>query len=121
MCEIVKLPNVYGPTILHFGSTAKYERFAVNSYFIHDTSYNPTIESMKEDPTPITKKHHIIEVIYDTDEVYRMTDGYAGDCWKVKVVDYDTNEETTYYIRNWNDIVQHYVRRGFIFVESKDV
>jgi len=98
---------------IHYGHGSNYERFANGSYFICDTSYLPPSQEALE-----SRKHYITAVEYDTDSLYRSTDGYAGNCWKVKVVDKATNVETTYRIRNWVDIVQNYQRRGHRFVEN---
>jgi len=106
--------QVINPTIIHYGHSSNYERFMNGSYFVCDTSYRPTIDSKE------SERHYVASVEYDTDTLYQTTDGHAGNCWKVKVVDNATNIETTYHIRNWGDIVQNYLRRGLKFVEAKN-
>lgn len=100
---------------IHYGHGSNYERFANGSYFICDTSYLPSLDENPE--TLESRKHYITAVEYDTDALYRTTDGYAGNCWTVKVVDKEAGVETTYHIRNWTDIVQNYQRRGYRFIE----
>lgn len=117
--SLVQCINLSGPTIVHYGSNSNYERFTNGSYFICD-AYNPDIDAVKEED-PRSKKHYIVAVVYDTDTLYKTTDGHLGNCWTVKVVDKETNVETSYRIRNWIDIVQNYLRRGYRFVEATDL
>ena len=109
MTEIIKLPRYSTPMTLHYGSEAKYERFVDAAYFI--CGHNA------DDSQQPSKKHRITEVIYAPDDTYRITDGHAGSCWKVKVVDGENESSAIYYIRNWIDIVQYYTIKGFTFVE----
>jgi len=92
--SIIKLPNINGPMILHYGSESKYERFG-NSCFkktAHDGS---------------TIKHSIVSVKYNPDDLYSRMDGMIGNCWLVTLVD-NTSLYITYSIRNWIDIVDYY-------------
>jgi hypothetical protein len=102
---------------MHYGSEANYERFVGTAYFICDTSYRPDIDDLD---TTKSKKHRISDVVYAPDKLYQVNDGYAGSCWKVTVIDSENGSSATYYIRNWIDIVQYYLKKGFKFVESKN-
>jgi hypothetical protein len=104
MDEIVKLPISIKPIILHYGSTAGFERFVNTSYFIQ-----------KEH----SDKHIILDVKYSPDNVYNFTDGNAGRCWVVKIKDNQTNNICIYSIRNWNDLVDYYEVNGLQFMYKK--
>jgi hypothetical protein len=104
---------------MHYGSEANYERFVGTAYFICDTSYSPEIDDLEAEMDN-SKKHRISDVVYAPDKLYQANDGYAGGCWKVTVIDSENGSSATYYIRNWIDIVQYYLKKGFKFVEVKN-
>jgi hypothetical protein len=119
--NIIELPRHSVPMTMHYGSQANYERFIGTAYFICDISYRPNIDDLdKHIDTTKSKKHHISEVVYSPDKLYQANDGYVGSCWKVTVLNGDDGTSATYSIRNWIDIVQYYLKKGFRFVEVKD-
>ena len=107
------------PMTMHYGSEANYERFVGTAFFICDISYRPDIDDLDTTKTN-SKKHSITEVVYSPDKLYQANDGYVGSCWKVTVLNGDNGTSATYSIRNWIDIVQYYLKKGFKFVESKN-
>jgi hypothetical protein len=57
----------------------------------------------------------IISILYNPDNIYSTTDGYAGNCWTAKMQ--YTNEPTIYKLnfRNSNDLFAHYENEKFIY------
>lgn len=104
MTDIIKIPCYSTPLTMHFGSESNYQRFVGTAYFI-----------CEKDKDLGAKKHRITGVTYDPDSVYGMTDGHAGNCWKVTVANDEDGSSATYSIRNWIDIVRHYQDKGFEF------
>jgi len=100
---------------MHYGSQANYERFVGTAYFICDVSYRSNMDDLDK-----SKKHPISEVVYSPDKLYQANDGYVGSCWKVTVLNGENGTSATYSIRNWIDIVQYYLTKGYRFVEAKN-
>ena len=93
---------------LHFGSHAGYERF-VNSYF--EKSYQNYVD-----------KVIIHSICYKPDNLYSRKDGYCGTCWQVEMIEpHDDTKWATgfakYCFRNFEDLVEYYKEKGFVFVD----
>jgi len=104
--QIISLPTIFRPMLLHFGSISGYERFQY-SYFIK------TISDPEEN---FIYKHIIISVKYQPDTLYSTVDGMFGKCWLVELHDIENEKFIKYYIRNWTDIVEYYKDKGLEFV-----
>lgn len=93
----------------HFGSSSNFNRFQ-NSYFeeIHDNIKNTTI----------INKAIIMSIVYEPDETYSIFDGYFGTCWKASIVDSSQDNSILYiHFRNFGDLVSHYEKKGFRFID----
>ncbi len=106
MAEIISLPTIYRPMLLHFGSGSRYERF-LYSYFI---------KSISAPEENFIYKHIITSIKYQPDTLYSNVDGMSGKCWLVEVHDVENEKFIKYYIRNWTDIVEYYKEKGLEFV-----
>ena len=92
MCQsIIVLPCVRGQLTMHYGSQCNYQRFIGFQF------------KNKSDDI-----HTVLSVKYEPDKIYSIVDGVAGTCWLVSVIDQLTNNQITYSIRNWVDIVEYY-------------
>lgn len=94
---------------LHFGAGSELKYFE-NCYFEEINSENNSIN-----------KAIIFSIKYEPDGTYWSSDGYAGNCWTACVSDYqdDINSVITYIFRNFTDLVIHYEKAGFKFVNNK--
>lgn len=108
MSKTIILPTCGG---LHFGAASELKHFE-NCHFeeIHSE-------------TNFINKAIIHTIKYEPDGTYWTTDGYAGNCWTACVADSrdDTYPIITYIFRNFGDLVIHYEKEGFKFVNTKNV
>jgi hypothetical protein len=102
MSKTIILPTYGG---LHFGDVSELNHFE-NCYFEKFSSKNKAI---------------ILSIKYEPDGTYWSSDGYAGNCWTARVSDYRDGVSTiiTYIFRNFNDLVIHYEKKEFRFVNTK--
>ena len=103
MSTIINLRSYGG---LHFGNGLPIKDFE-GSYFEH----------------PITKCIARINTIkYKPDDIYNISDGYAGNCWLAYVFDtrkINGKEEIIYNFRNFGDLIEEYKKEGFSFIDAR--
>lgn len=106
MSKTIILPTYDG---LHFGASSELKYFE-HCYFEEINSENNLIN-----------KAIIFSIKYEPDGTYWSSDGYVGNCWTADVSDYrdDINSVITYIFRNFTDLVIHYEKEGFKFVNNK--
>lgn len=104
MSTTIDLPSIGG---YHFGAMYQLKPF-INQHF-----------EEKNSTTNIINKAIILTIEYKPDEVYKTTDGYAGNCWSATIMDsreINDNSIIIYNFRNFRDLVAHYEKEGFKFV-----
>lgn len=107
MSRTIDLPSCGG---YHFGASSEL-KFFESCYF---EEVNPE--------TNFINKAVIFSINYEPDGTYWSSNGYAGKCWTAHIADSRDNDAGTtiiYNFRNFGDLVVHYEKEGFKFVNTK--